>query len=490
MTGPINKLLFPLLVAATISGCHSKPDRNISRSESFVRLQPDYSDITLPPNIAPINFKIVDSGSEYYITFSAGKDEIEIFSHTGKIVIPEKRWKRLLLNNKGQELKIDVFIKNAKGVWTWYRTINNKIAGENIDSYIFYRVLYPGYESWAELSLNERCLENFSENSLIENNVADRNCVNCHSLNPAKPGEFFFHMRGSHGGTYFYSDGKLKKVNLKTKEMENGAVYPRWHPSGKYIAFSSNKIIQQFHSSDNKKIEVSDLKSSLFLYDIEKNEMMPVDLQDNGRYMDTYPEWSHDGRYLWFCRAPQVGETFDYREVRYNLYRAPFDPEKRLFGDAELIFNASEVNKSVAFPRISPDDRFLVVTLADYGCFPIWHKEADLFSIDLSTFKPTRLGLNSNFAESYHSWSSNGSWLLFSSKRDDGLTTRVYLAHMNGDGTAGKPFVLPQHDPEFYGSFLKSYNLPEFSTTGVRFTPGEIRRSVSSTAVQAGWYKK
>ena len=160
-------------------------------------------------------------------------------------------------------------------------------------------------------------------------------------------------MRGSMGGTYFYSDGDFKKVNLKTKEMKNGAVYPRWHPSGKFVAFSSNKIVQQFHSALNKKVEVSDLESSLVLYDIERNEMMDVELADKEKYMDTYPEWSPDGRYLYFCRAPAVGEIFEYDSVRYDLYRVPFDPSTRYTGEAELVFDASAKEKCLVPEDIS-----------------------------------------------------------------------------------------------------------------------------------------
>ena len=66
----------------------------------------------------------------------------------------------------------------------------------------------------------------------------------------------------------------------------------------------------------------------------------------------------------------------------------------------------------------------LLWTMFDYGCFPIWHKEADLYSINLDGFKTERLDLNSDYSDSYHSWSSNGKWLIFSSKRGDGLTAR------------------------------------------------------------------
>ena len=272
--------------------------------------------------------------------------------------------------------------------------------------------------------------------------------------------------------------------------MKNGAVYPRWHPSGKFVAFSSNKIIQRFHATDNKKVEVSDLESSLVLYDIERNEMMDIKLEGMENYMDTYPEWSPDGRFLYFCRAPLITENYDYKLIRYNIYRVPYAMETRSFGTAELIFDASQGMKSAVFPRVSPDGKYLVCTVADYGCFPIWHIEADLISIDLSTLKEIHLGLNSEFSDSYHSWSSNSKWIVFSSKRDDGRTARPYFSYINENGESAKPFILPQKDPEFYDRFEKSFNIPEFSTLEIKTKPGMIRRLSETKAEDARWYEK
>jgi hypothetical protein len=128
-----------------------------------------------------------------------------------------------------------------------------------------------------------------------------------------------------------------------------------------------------------------------------------------------------------------------------------------------------------------------VLTLHNYGCFPIWHKEADLLSVDLTTLKPSAMSLNSNCTDSYHSWSSNSRWLVFSSKRIDGLTARFFISHIDENGNAGKPFLLPQKDPEFYNRLLKSFNLPEFSTLEVKVNPGTIRKSAQGVAVQAKW---
>jgi len=294
-------------------------------------------------------------------------------------------------------------------------------------------------------------------------------------------------MRGSLGGTYFYNNGNFNKVNLKTDEMKNGAVYPRWHPSGKFVAFSSNKIVQQFHSALNKKVEVSDLESSMVLYDIEKNEILELPLPEKEKYMDTYPEWSPDGNFLYFCRAPAVGEIFNYDSVRYDLCRVPFDPATRKTGPVELVYNASAIGKSVSFPRISPDGYNIVITLHNYGCFPIWHREADLVSIDLRTMKASDMALNSSFTDSYHSWSSNGRWLAFSSKRIDGLTARFYFSYIDSEGNASRPFIMPQKDPGFYDRFLKSFNVPEFSTFEVDVNPGRILKSARGEALQAAW---
>lgn len=485
------KTIFYLTIfTILLSGCNNKPNGEFAVSDLTPHIEPDYSGITIPPNIAPVNFLINEKGESYYVKFSSATGtEFELSSSTGKIWIPAAKWKKLIQISAGQNIIIDIFSKGIDGKWLKFKSITNKVASEPIDPYLYYRLLYPGYESWTQLSINRRNLENFKSAALIENSIVDENCVNCHSFNNGKTDDFLFHMRGTMGGTYFYSDGEFSKINLKTKEMKNGAVYPGWHPSGKFVAFSSNKIIQRFHSADNKKVEVSDLESSLVLYDVDKNEIMDIELAGKDKFMDTYPEWSPDGKYLYFCRAVQIGEKYDYKDIKYSLYRVPLKVETRSFGEVELVFDAVQINKSVAFPRISPDGRLLVVTVFDYGCFPIWHKEADLYSINLTDFKSQRLDLNSDFSDSYHSWSSNSKWLEFSSKRGDGLTARPYISYMREDGQSDKPFILPQSDPEFYKRFSKSFNLPEFSTEKIEMNPGAIRKLAKTTTTNAKWYK-
>ena len=94
-------------------------------------------------------------------------------------------------------------------------------------------------------------------------------------------------------------------------------------------------------------------------------------------------------------------------------------------------------------------------TLASYGNFSIWHKDADLYLMDLLTGETKPLTVaNSDDVESYHSWSSNGKWFIFGSRREDGLYARLYIAHLDEQGNASKPFLLPQEDPDFYHRFM------------------------------------
>jgi len=483
----IKNLLYLIIYLFVISACIQVPDKNVQKINQMATIEPDYTGVTIPENIAPLNFLVKEKGEAYYVKITGANNQaVTVASTDGIIQIPEKKWKNLLSKNKNGKLNYQVFVKNDDK-WSQFDSFENMVASAPVAPYLYYRLLYPGYESWTEISIVQRSMESFDERPVVENNVVDQNCVNCHSFNQKNPDDFLFHMRGSMGGTYFLTDGKLKKVNLKTKEMDFGAVYPRWHPSGNYVAFSSNKIVQRFHAVENKKIEVSDLASSLVLYDVVKNEMMDIPLGNKKLYMDTYPEWSPDGKNLYFCRTAQIGEQYNYRDIKYNLYRVSFNPESRKFGEPTLVFDAAAIGKSVSFPRVSPDGNTLVVTVDNYGCFPIWHKEADLYSINLNDFSVSKMKVNSDFTDSYHSWSSNGRWLVFSSKRGDGLTARPYIAYIDENGKSCKPFILPQEDPTFYSHFIKTFNIPEFAKAEVSLSPGEVREAARKEAIQAKW---
>jgi hypothetical protein len=92
-------------------------------------------------------------------------------------------------------------------------------------------------------------------------------------------------------------------------------------------------------------------------------------------------------------------------------------------------------------------------------------------------------GVNSEDVDSFHTWSSNGRWLVFSSRRDDGLYTKPYFTHVDAAGQATKPFLLPQENPlEFYKRRMESYNLPAFTTGPVETDAFDLVRAMRDDA--------
>lgn len=216
--------------------------------------------------------------------------------------------------------------------------------------------------------------------------------------------------------------------------------------------------------NDPNRVEVFDLASDVLVYDVEKHELVTTPELFSKEHYETFPTFSPDGKTLYFCTADMQNMPRDFKQVKYSLCSISFDPDNRAFGTSvDTLFNGRIQNKSVSFPRVSPDGKYLLYTLSDYGNFSVWHKDADLHMLNLENEENYPLEkANSNDVESYHSWSSNSRWIVFGSRRTDGLYTRLYMAYVNEKGQAQKAFLLPQKDTGFYHRFMKSYNIPEF----------------------------
>jgi Tol biopolymer transport system component len=341
--------------------------------------------------------------------------------------------------------------------------------------------------SYEALTINQRCLENYDESVIYDNVLCsfekDGQCINCHHYQQYNPRRMQFHARQNQGGTVVAYDGKIKKVNMKNDSILSAGVYPAWHPWLNLIVYSTNKTAQDFHTVDHNKIEVFDSQSDLIAYDVDKGEV--TNLENDANELEVFPAWTPDGKTLYYCSAhferqdttkTLVSEVIRRaKEIKYNIYKKHFDPETMAFGPRELVFAADSLDKSATLPRISPDGRYLMFALAEYGVFHIWHHDGDLWLMDLQTGE-TRPAeeINSPDTESYHSWSSNGKWVVFSSRRDDGTYTRPFFAHIGKDGRCTKPFELPSADPDYHRQFMKCYNIPEFMHGPVTIKPQDF----------------
>ena len=440
---------------------------------------PDYVDVTIPSKIAPLRFMLRHAPEEAIVSISCGEEKIVCKASGEKgFLIAEKQWNEILEAAIGKELEVKVYEK-VEGNWQMYLPFHWSVSIDPIDPYLVYRLLEPGYEIWNEMGIYQRRLADFNQTAVISNHLTNNNCINCHSFPNQDPNQMVLHMRGKGGGTYLFQSGDITKLNGKISDKIPSLVYPSWHPSGDFIAFSTNQTRQAFHFNDKNRIEVMDYASDVFVYDVKKNEVMTVPQLFSDKAFETFPHFSPDGKTLYFCSAEAQKMPENYQDVKYSLCSVSFNPDTHTFGtQVDTLFNGKQTGKSVSFPRVSPNGKFLVFTLSDYGNFSIWHKEADLYLVNLQdgTVAPLEAA-NSNNVESYHSWSSNSHWLVFSSRRIDGLYTHPHLIHIDEKGKAGKPFILPQKNAKFYSSYMQSFNIPEFVKGPVEYPSHEIANS-------------
>jgi Tol biopolymer transport system component len=357
--------------------------------------------------------------------------------------------------------------------WTQYKDFTVDVSSYPLDEWgLTYRRIAPGYEVYSKMGLYQRDLSTFKEYAIIENTQVPGMCVNCHSSAQTTPSRFVFHVRGEHGATMFQMDGQREWLRAKNDLLGGSMVYPYWHPSGKYCAFSTNETRQGFHVVPKERIEVFDLSSDVFVYNPLTHEILTDSLLSTSDWSENSPVFSPDGRTLYYMTCRQQEYPVYFKDEKYNLCKIAFDPETGKFGEhVDTIFNAVQQGKSLTWPRPSYDGRFLLFTLMDYGYFSIWHEESEQWIMDLQTGEARPLTeVNSPHADSYHNWNVNSRWIVFTSRRDDGLYSKLYLASIDEKGRATKPFLLPQRNPKkYYGESLYSFNTPDFTKEKVMF---------------------
>jgi len=213
------------------------------------------------------------------------------------------------------------------------------------------------------------------------------------------------------------------------------------------------------------------IKGILVVYDRERHTFAPLPGADDPQYVQTNAVWSHDGKYIVFARTKAyhaqrleqqnsalVNEkdvpefTVEKQPFRYDLYRIPFNDGKG--GTPEPLRGASGDGMSNYFPKFSPDGKWIVFCKAK--SYMLLQPDSDLYIIPAEGGTARRLRYNTARMNSWHSWSSNSRWLVFSSKVN-GPYTQLFLTHIDENGNDTPPVLL-----ERFTSSDRAANIPEF----------------------------
>ncbi len=492
---PASLLLIAVLWRAAVSSASTPAAGSYDDVNRPPEIKPAYRDCVIPPNLAPLDFVIAETGRRYFVKIRAEQGRpIAMLSRAPVVRIPPGPWRDLLARNRGGMLSWEVFVESAAASdggrrWKRFAPIQNRIAPEDIDRFLVYRKIHPAHAAWHEIGIYQRDLTNFDESPVLTNDSFEQGCLNCHTFCGNRTSTMLISTRSGkyHSAAIIIDEGRTEKVDAKFG-------YTAWHPSGKIVTFANTVVALFLHAAAGEIRDVIDLDSFLACYRVDKKTIETAPPLARKDRLETYPTWSPDGRYLYFCSAPLLWENrrvipANYRDVKYDLVRVAYDIERDQWGELETVLPAEKTGLSILLPRISPDGRWLLFCMCNYGCFPIYQDSSDLYLMDLNA-APTegarpyrRLDINSAQSESWHSWSSNSRWIAFSSKRDYGVFTRIYLSHVDANGVVSQPLLLPQEDPTFYDSCLNTYSVPELVVEPVPITKERLAQVVRTKDV-------
>lgn len=459
-------------------------------------IYPDYTEATIPCNIAPLNFYILPQHKAYNLkAYGQGSDTLRLKGRY-RVVFPPKKWHTLLAENQGGAIQVEIALSGiadsipSRLVFTWQ-------VRDSIDPYFSCRMIEPSYQMSSFLQTIEYNLQEAETRVLFDNRLQTYGCANCHTYAQNDGDYVVYHVRFNRTGTFITTPDSAMRVDLKSPVFTQGGVYPAWHPNKNIIAFGTSKAYPFVHSRDIvRRTEVYDSLGDIILYDIARNLIYSEERLMSQQSEETFPFWSFDGKWLYFCQSPnperdEFEDDVDFsKKIHYNLVRIAYDEKENRFGHIDTVIDGVGLGQTVSFPRLSPDGRFLVVCISDHGTFPIRHPESDLYILALDgregngferkegflyPVKAMENGVNSPLTESYHTFSSNGRWLMFSSKREDNLYSRPYFTYVDSMGVAHRPFLMPQRDPAMYLSLLKSFNVPEFSVKPVALSAARAK---------------
>lgn len=462
-----------------MASCASTPE-HVSKVNQLPDIYPDYIGVTIPADIAPLNFNLVDEDIDCMDVVVRGSKGGELHTNGDWADFDIADWQALTQQNRGGKITLTVCVEKD-GQWTQYNDFDIYVSKDNLDEWgLTYRRIKPGYEVGGDIGIYQRNLSNFDETAILAETVVPGRCFNCHTANRTNPNHITLQMRGEGGGTMIQKDGKQAWVETKTDSTKAAGSYSYWHPQGDYVAMAVNSVHQSFFTGTGQRIEVYHKFSNVEVLDTRTNELILSPLLQT-EDLEIFPAFSHDGKWLYYSTSQPCKVPAEYEKVKCSLCRIGFDAEKGQFGlQVDTLLNGPATDKSYVLARPSYDGRWLMYCVSSRGNFPVSQDDADLWLMNLKTGKTRALTeINSGQCEAYHNWSDNSRWFVFSSKREDGMYTKLYLACIDEQGRVSKPFLLPQRNPrKYYQELMDAYNVPDFTKTKVELDAHEAYRQV------------
>lgn len=307
-------------------------------------------------------------------------------------------------------------------------------------------------------------------------------CANCHSFsNDGKTMAMDIdgpqNDKGSYGVTELKKHTQFKRENVfswnydfknKPKDKKTIGFLSRISPDGQYIASTVNEEIYIHNYMNHKYIQVFYPTRGVIAIRSQKNKTINVlPGADDTMYVHCDPTWTPDGKFIVFSRAiakdaytegqpdPKQPNDPNETQIQYSLYIIPFNDGKG--GKATPIIGASDNGFSNSFPKITPDGKYIVWVRCKNG--QLLRPDSKLMIVPIGGGTAREMVCNTPEMNSWHSFSPNGKWMVFSSKGYSPYT-QLFLTHLSPDGMDSPPILIPNTT-----AANRAANLPEFVNT-------------------------
>ncbi|HPT28421.1 MAG TPA: tetratricopeptide repeat protein [Bryobacteraceae bacterium] len=303
-------------------------------------------------------------------------------------------------------------------------------------------------------------------------------CANCHSFS-SDGSTFGIDMDGPHNDKGLYAIVPVQpKMTVRTEDMISWKNFrgqmerdkrigfmSQVSPDGRYVITATQVEYYVANFTDYRFLQVFyPTRGILAWYDRKDGQIRPLPGADDPQFVQSNAVWSPDGKYLVLVRAkaadaypkgrPMATYANDPNEpqIRYDIYRIPFNEGRG--GTPEPLRGASQNGMSNSFPRVSPDGKWVVFVQAKNG--QLMRPDGQLYIVPAGGGAARLMRANTARMNSWHSFSPNARWMVFSSKSESPYT-QMFLTHIDEKGN-DSPAILIEDST----AANRAVNIPEF----------------------------